>query len=185
MKEKIIKHYSEKFQIPIDEGDIQTLIKNGCKCGLCGESVFELDDFPEIKEGLIFCESCYDENHSDVCGICENSFDIWDGNKYGFVLIGSNEDAGIYEGDECVLKINLEEYEGKKMMNIEGHVCPDCVEKFLKTKLSEHMPRYTVFYEKWAKEYRKKELHGIRMKLINEDINKKGVIETARKKQII
>lgn len=91
METKIKEHYKSNFNsspVDVSEEEIQLLIDNDCKCSYCHESIFELDDFPEIlmKDSEVMCEECYDEHYREICPICEESYDIKDFTSDYFVL---------------------------------------------------------------------------------------------------
>lgn len=85
MKDRIIEHYKSNYNSSpheITDEEIDFIINHDCECGRCGQSIFELDDFPELlmdeNDDEIMCEECYDENYRDICPICENSYDVKD-----------------------------------------------------------------------------------------------------------
>jgi len=105
MKEKILKHFKTEYSSsphPINEDEMQLLIKHDCKCDNCGESIFELDDFPNIstEKSKVLCEDCYSEEYRDYCPICEDSY--WKNDlpdefpKSPFYYIGTQSKSGIY-----------------------------------------------------------------------------------------
>ncbi len=79
MKESAIKkRYKSGFQsspIPLDKEDLAIILKNDCKCTSCYTSIAEMDDFPVIRDGELFCESCHNEKHCETCPICEDTYE--------------------------------------------------------------------------------------------------------------
>ena len=71
-----------KYKDTNEELDI--IIKENCKCGHCGKSIFDMDDFPEIIDNQILCEECYKDEYRDICPICEEYYDLNDVNKIPF-----------------------------------------------------------------------------------------------------
>jgi len=110
MKDKIKEHYKSEYNsspYPIDDNEIDFIIKHKCECDSCGESIFEMDDFPEltIEDGELLCESCYDNEYYDVCPICEESYDTKGYEADHFVLNETAADElemepGIYKALE-------------------------------------------------------------------------------------
>ena len=99
---KIKKHYKSGFSsspIEIEQKEIDFIEKNNCECNCCGNSIFELCDFPKllIDDDEIMCEDCYDEHHRDFCPICENTYDIKDFTS-DFIVI--NEELSIETGKQ-------------------------------------------------------------------------------------
>lgn len=72
--EKILEQYKKIFSTEVTEEEIDILIKNNCECCRCSTSLFEMDDFPEIHNGYVYCEDCYKEEFMDTCPICEEYF---------------------------------------------------------------------------------------------------------------
>lgn len=105
MKNKILEHYKSEYSsspIEVDEEEIKLLIEHDCECDNCGESIFEMDDFPEINidEKEVLCENCYDQKYRDTCVICEEVYDLSDlpteFPKSPFYYIGTQNKSGIY-----------------------------------------------------------------------------------------
>ncbi|MDR1938261.1 MAG: hypothetical protein LBQ73_07170 [Tannerellaceae bacterium] len=90
MKQKIIDHFKTKYQsspVEIGEEGIKRLIEHECECDYCGQSIFEIDDYPVISVGRdeVICEDCYDEHHRTVCPLCEEHIDNDDMSEYFFI----------------------------------------------------------------------------------------------------
>lgn len=105
---KIKKQYASGYSSsPKDLTDemIGTLIKEHCKCCDCDESIFDMWDFPNIDDGSVYCESCYEEyeyetGKVDYCDVCEDRYykdqaeDPFP--KSPFYYMGTRKIAGIY-----------------------------------------------------------------------------------------
>jgi hypothetical protein len=109
MKEKIKLWYAEKFSsspIKISDKEIEFVIARDCECDNCGESIFEMSDFPEIniENDELLCEKCYDHKYKDTCVICEEVYDLSDlpteFPKSPFYYIGPQNKSGIYHALE-------------------------------------------------------------------------------------
>lgn len=90
MKEKIINHAKSKYSSSPHEfssTQIDIIIENDCKCSRCGESVFDIWDFPEVleEEREVLCEDCYDEEYRTYCPLCEESCEKEDMTEYFFI----------------------------------------------------------------------------------------------------
>jgi len=107
METKIKKHYKLNFNsspVEVEENEIDFLIKNNCECSYCGKSLFEMDDFPEllVEDSELLCEECYSGEYRTSCPICEESYDIKDGNT-DFIVINEEvaseveKQPGIYK----------------------------------------------------------------------------------------
>jgi recombinational DNA repair protein RecR len=76
--DKILLHYKTKYSsspVEISSSEIKIIIKNKCECWRCSKSIFEMDDFPNIKNNTVYCEDCYSEEFETVCPICEEIFE--------------------------------------------------------------------------------------------------------------
>ena len=77
LEDKIKNHaatnYSSSPHTFSDE-EIKVLINSDCACDNCGVDIFELDDFPIIENGQVYCEDCEKEKFYTICPICEESF---------------------------------------------------------------------------------------------------------------
>jgi hypothetical protein len=90
MKQKIIQHYKKRYSsspVEINEEKIKILIEHDCECDNCGESIFELSDFPEvsIENDEVLCEDCFSAEYRKTCPICEDSYLKEDFTKYFFI----------------------------------------------------------------------------------------------------
>lgn len=77
MREKIIEIYKGGYQsspVVVSEKEIRLLIRHSCSCDQCGKSIFEIEDFPNLKRGEVLCEHCYRDKYMLDCPICEEYF---------------------------------------------------------------------------------------------------------------
>lgn len=91
MKNKILEHYKSNFgssPIGINGKEISFLIAHECTCDYCHESIFELDDHPNLlmDDDELMCEDCYDEHYRQTCPICEESYYTKDYEPDHFVI---------------------------------------------------------------------------------------------------
>lgn len=105
MKNKILEHFKKEYSsspIEVNEKEIQLLIELDCECANCGESIFKLDDFPniDVEKKEVLCEECYDQRYRASCVICEESYELSDlpdeFPKSPFYYIGNQKKSGIY-----------------------------------------------------------------------------------------
>lgn len=157
MNNKIKKHYKEIYSsapISISEKDIDFIIKHECKCCYCGESVFNLDDYPIIvkEEDELLCEDCYYEEYSSVCNLCENYYITRDFEANYFVLNKEFEDyhgikRGIYKvlkrpfyfgsilsGFAALFSDSIEFTKDCENTDNNGFICDECENRVLKFK---------------------------------------------------
>lgn len=90
MKDKIIKHGLNNYSsspYKFDDEQVELIIKHNCNCDYCGESIFDMYDFPEVLTGKdeLLCENCYDEYYRDVCPVCEESYEKEEFSEYFFI----------------------------------------------------------------------------------------------------
>lgn len=57
------------------KAELKIIRENDLKCSGCGENIFELQDFPVIKDDNVFCEDCYDDEYRDICPLCQDSYE--------------------------------------------------------------------------------------------------------------
>jgi len=105
MKEKIKLWFAEKYSSSpkeISNEKIEFILKKDCECDDCLESIFKMDDFPEIdiENNELLCEDCYEEKYIESCIICD---EIYYSNelsnefpKSPFYYIGVQNKPGIY-----------------------------------------------------------------------------------------
>jgi hypothetical protein len=183
--------------------ELEFVIKKNCTCDSCGEGVEELDDFPEllIEKDELLCEDCYSEKYRKICPICENYYEIIDGEsdysvKNEYDAREENETAGIYYNGNLLIPININYLKrincGKDCCEVwSDDICPDCVsdlvrkDNFIKShghgtpciliKKYENDP----IFKDWTPERFKRE----KQRLIHRRISVRGIIETANKRQ--
>lgn len=204
MRQKIKDHYktgysSSEAGLTISDDEIDFIIKHDCKCSTCGESIFEMWDFPEliVNDDELRCEGCYNEEYRRTCPICEDSYDIYDGESEHEVIVEGDEDynfeyPGIYKNGQLIVPIKINEF--KKIKVGESYtqvysdkICLGCVvkftakERYLANDLS--IPcllvekcRYDVFSD-WSIERIKRH----RKHLIHQRITCRGIIEKANR----
>ena len=92
IKEKYAEWYPDLTN-PVSNEDISMLISHDCECDSCGDSIFDMEDFPNVsqKHDFVLCEECYNEKYMETCSICEENYDISDGNTDIIVI---NEELG-------------------------------------------------------------------------------------------
>lgn len=211
---KLIRNKYKKYATSnhnVDDSDVDFIIKHNCRCDDCGESIFNMYDFPEIlheneehNEELL-CEECYNESYRDICAICEESYDTYDGaSEYKVITkeeAESDEIPGIYKhegycnGLKLVIPIDINQYKriycGDECCEVEsGYICPDCVEKLIRNnnfiKIDNGIP--CILMKKYEndeifKEYSKDKLHRERQRIIHQRITCRGIIQQANKKR--
>lgn len=104
--QKIIDQYS-RFSSPSELSNykISVLKKHDCCCDSCGKSIFEMDDFPQVKRSEVLCEYCEREKYFETCPICEEYFEKPKKTTDEFVIIskesvkeyGMNVKPGFYQ----------------------------------------------------------------------------------------
>ena len=145
MKAKIKEHYKTEYSssesmLEITDEEIDFIIKHDCKCDYCSNSIFEMDDFPELieQDDDLMCEDCYDEEYRMICPICESSYDIYDGESEYEVAVEGDDDykyPGIYKDAKLIVPIRINEFKkiewGERCGEVySDKICPECVQKF-------------------------------------------------------
>lgn len=74
IKELVRVVYEQEFHTSVSDREIGILIAHNCDCDNCGDSIFGMDDFPNVKKGEVLCENCYRDKYMLDCPICENYF---------------------------------------------------------------------------------------------------------------
>lgn len=202
MRDKIKQHYKTEYcssnngLLTISESEIDFIIKHDCKCSTCGDSIFEMNDFPElmVNDDELRCEQCYDEDYRALCPICENSYDIYDGESEYEIIVEGDTDynykhPGIYKHGCLITPIKINEFKkieaGERCFEVySDKICPECVIKFTSKDrylTNDSTPcllvercRYDVFRE-WSIEKIKRH----RKTLIHKRITCRGLIEKA------
>lgn len=77
MTNRIIAHAAKNYNSSPHEytgAELETLIANECECSNCGESIFDLDDFPIVRDDSAYCPDCERELFMQDCPVCEELF---------------------------------------------------------------------------------------------------------------
>ena len=184
------------------DDEIEFIIKKDCTCDECGESVEEFNDFPEllIQEDELLCDECYGQKYRVICPICEDSYDIKDGESEYWVRTEEdakkdNAAAGIYGPENLFVPININYLKkidcGENCFEVySDDICPDCVsnlvrkDNFMKSHgtgtpciLIKKYENHSVFKD-WTPERFKRE----RQRLIHQRVTVRGIIELANNK---
>lgn len=201
---KIKQHYKKGFcssPIDVDDKEVKFIIENDCKCYNCDTSIFEMNDFPEllIEDREILCEDCYDQQHRKLCPICENSYDVYNGESDYEIINESdakedNEIAGIYHNGKLIVPININYLKkmdcGENCCEVySDDICEDCVTDLVRKDnfIKSHGNRAPcILIKKYEnddlfKDYSIEQIKRIRQKMINERITIRGIIEKANK----
>ena len=207
IKEFIKQHYKTGFctsPINVDDKEVKFIIDNDCKCYSCNKSIFEMNDFPEllIEDEEILCEDCYDEQYRKVCPICENSYDIKDGESEYSVKNESDaneedEIAGIYHFNKLIVPININYL--KKIdcgdncrESWSDDICDECVSDLVRKDnyiKSHGTGTPCILIKKYEnddlfKDYTPEHFKRVKQNLINKRITIRGIIETANNKNL-
>ena len=183
--------------------ELEFIIKKDCTCDNCGKGVEELNDFPDllIEDDELLCEDCYTEQYRKTCPICEDYYDIKEGEsdysvKNEYDAKDENETAGIYyNGDLLVpIKINfLKKIDcGENCCEVySDDICPDCVsnlvrkDNYMKSHGSGTPCILIKKYENDSlfKDWTSEQFKRAKQNLIHKRITIRGIIETANKRQ--
>lgn len=180
------------------------IIKKDCDCDNCGVSVDEFNDFPKllIDEDELLCEDCYTELYRKICPICENYYDIKDGEsdysvKNEYDAKEDNEVAGIYHLGNLLIPLNINHLKkidcGDNCCKVySDDICPDCVSDLVRKDnyMKSHgygtpcilIKKYESdnLFKDWTTERFKRE----KQILIHKRITIRGIIEIANKKYV-
>lgn len=183
--------------------ELDFIIKKKCTCDDCGASVEELSDFPEllIEEDELLCEECYGQKYRKLCPICENTYDIIDGeSEYSIKTeedaLLENEKAGIYHSGNLLIPININYLKkidcGESCCEVySDDICHECVSNLVRKSnyIKSHgsgIPcilirgyRETLFND-WTDEVFKRKKHH----LIHRRITVRGIIEKANNESL-
>lgn len=181
--------------------ELDFIIKKDCTCDNCEKSVDEFNDFPEllIEDDELLCEECYSEKYREYCPICENSYDIKDGESDYSVKTEEdakyeNEVPGIYHLGDLLIPININYLKkidcGDSCSEVySDDICPDCVSDLVRKDnyMKSHghgtpillLKKYEndSIFKDWTPERFKRQ----RQILIHQRITIRGIIETANK----
>lgn len=107
IRQKIIDHAKSRYLSSPHEftdEELDVIIANGCECYHCGKSIFDLNDFPEVKDGEIICEDCYSIEYRTTCPVCEEEYEKDAETDYFFITKRTTRDArlpvGLYKAVE-------------------------------------------------------------------------------------
>lgn len=205
MRQKIKDHYKTEFSssnngmLEITDEEIDFIIKHDCECCVCSKSIFEMDDFPEllIKDDELRCEQCYNEDYRMTCPICEDHYDVYDGESEYEVIVEGDTDysykqPGIYKHGQLITPIKINEFKeievGEGFCEVySDKICNDCVEKYIRKQnfllLDYGIPcllvercRHDIFSDLPIEEIKR-----LRQTLIHERITCRGIIEKSNK----
>lgn len=201
---KKIKYSSWQNGNKWSDEELDFIIENDCKCYSCGESVDEFNDFPEllIEENELLCEECYTEKYRKICPICENYYDIKDGEsdysvKNEYDAKEDNEVPGIYYNQNLLIPIRINELKkidcGENCCEVySDDICPDCVsdlvrkDNFMKSHgygtpciLIKKHETDSIF-----KDYTPEKFKRARHHIVHKRITIRGIIENANKNKI-
>jgi hypothetical protein len=181
--------------------EIDFIIEKNCSCDNCGNNVEEFDDFPEIdiQNNEFLCEDCYKGLYMKTCPMCEDYYDIKEGeSEYRIVVdakikynqFGFEMKDGIYHHDQLIVPmdvIKLKEIDCGKHPNLwNDDICPDCVAKivrkdfYMKSVTSRPMVLHKngfEFFKKFDENLTLEKYKKVRINLIHERINYKGMIQ--------
>ena len=106
-KERFLKKLKDGYlssPIEFTSEELEVVEKNGYVCDGCLESVFEMDDYPFIREGRCLCEDCWEEEYTERCPVCEELYekDEQEGkDEYFFITPGfakeTSKEVGMYK----------------------------------------------------------------------------------------
>lgn len=150
MKEKIKQHGLKEYcssPHEFSDDDIDVIISNDCECSMCAESIFELHDFPEIVDGEVMCERCWDEEFRTTCPICEDRIDNADMTRYFFIPKEMEREARIETGLYKALKDSF------YMSDLFGFIAfdNDSIEKVSSMNISEVLKtEYSHYYDRYC-----------------------------------
>lgn len=185
------------------EEELDFIMKHDFSCDYCQESIDEFNDFPEllIEDDELLCEDCYTEKYRKICPICENYYNIKDGEsdysvKNEYDAKEENEVPGIYYNQNLLIPIRINELKkidcGENCCEVySDDICPDCVsdlvrkDNFMKSHghgtpciLIKKYENDSLFKD-WTPERFKRE----KQRLIHRRITIRGIIETANKRK--
>lgn len=200
---KKIEYQSWQNKNQWTDEELDFILTKDCKCDYCNESVEKLNDFPEvlIDDNELLCEDCYGEKYRKYCPICENSYDIKNGESDYLVkneedAKEENEVAGIYHFGNLLVPIKINELKkidyGDNCSEVySDDICPDCVSDLVRKDnfIKSHgngipcilIKRYQNDF--LFKNYTPEQFKKSKEWLIHKRITIRGIIETANKKR--
>lgn len=201
---KKIKYSSWQNGNEWSDEELDFIIENDCKCYSCGESVDEFNDFPEllIEENELLCEECYTEKHRKICPICENYYDIKDGEsdysvKNEYDAKEDNEVPGIYYNQNLLIPIRINDLKkidcGENCCEVySDDIFPDCVSDLVRKDNFMKSHGYgtpCILIKKYEtdsifKDYTQEKFKIARHHIVHKRITIRGIIENANKNKI-
>ena len=204
MRQKIKDHYKTEYSsseagLTISDDEIDFIIKHDCKCSTCGDSIFEVQDFPElvVNDDELRCEDCYDEDYRAICPICESYYDIYDGESEYEVIVEGDEDynfeyPGIYKKGQLIVPIKIDEFmkieTGEHCSEVySDKICNDCAKKYTKKEnfllIDSGIPCLLIEKERYGSfnDWPIERIKRHRKRMIHQRITCRGIIEKANK----
>ena len=74
----LVRHAAKKYHSSphqFTEAELTAITDGDYSCCMCGESVFEMDDFPAVIDGDVYCSDCETDEFRQTCPLCEDLFD--------------------------------------------------------------------------------------------------------------
>lgn len=160
-KELFVIHAQTKYASSPKEytnEELEIIEKNNFECEYCGSDVFQLQDFPVVHKGELYCDDCERDNLYTDCEICEESFLSPTVEDHHIVISKkaeeeANTDSGIYKVLQYpYLRVTPFGFDGLVHRNIKrigdapedkdcgaDSICPCCVKKYVgdKTKVKQ------------------------------------------------
>lgn len=107
LRQKIIDHAKSRYLSSpheFSDEELDVIIASDCRCDHCGKSIFDLNDFPEVRDGEVICEDCYCEEYRTTCPVCEEGYEKDAETDYFFITRNTTRDArkpvGLYKALE-------------------------------------------------------------------------------------
>lgn len=103
LKKKIIENKWSSGSPKFSSDDLKLILKHEEQCVCCGENIFDLDDFPEIRDGDLLCMDCYDDRYRTMCPLCEEWYEKNENDEGSFpkspffYFIENDPKNGVYE----------------------------------------------------------------------------------------
>lgn len=135
--------------------ELEIIEKNNFECEYCGNDVFQLQDFPVVHKGELYCDDCERDNLYTDCEICEESFLSPTVEDHHIVISKevaeeAGADSGIYKvlqypyviygffGFEKLIKENIKRIGDAPEDEDCGadSICSCCVKKYVEDKIT-------------------------------------------------
>lgn len=88
-RKKLIRHAKKNYAsspIEFTDAELDVIEKDDYECSCCRTSVFDMYDYPAIRDGHVYCEDCFIEQFYETCPICENHYKPEEGGEEYFFL---------------------------------------------------------------------------------------------------